>query len=129
MTAQHLVVWYNTRCPVCNAGINRQRNKLLAAVQAGTIEFRDIDLEPEALAGHGASLADVRRRLHATDDAGRSSSAPTWRSRSGGSLPASAGWPRCSATRSCARSRVSPTTVSPTCSMPGIGAKGAGDLR
>ena len=71
MTAHHLVVWYNTRCPVCDAGINRQRNKLLAAVQAGTIEFRDINLQPEALAGYGASLADVRRRLHATDDAGR----------------------------------------------------------
>ena len=71
MTAHHLVVWYNTRCPVCDAGINRQRNKLLAAVQAGTIEFRDINLEPEALARHGATLADVRRRLHATDDAGR----------------------------------------------------------
>ena len=71
MTAHHLVVWYNTRCPVCDAGINRQRNKLLAAVQAGTIEFRDINLQPEALAGYGASLADVRRRLHATDEAGR----------------------------------------------------------
>ena len=71
MTAHRLVVWYNTRCPVCDAGINRQRNKLLAAVQAGTIEFRDINLEPEALAGYGASLADVRRRLHATDEAGR----------------------------------------------------------
>jgi predicted DCC family thiol-disulfide oxidoreductase YuxK len=71
MTEPHLVVWYNTRCPVCDAGINRQRNKLLAAVQAGTIEFRDINLEPEALARHGASLADVRRRLHATDEAGR----------------------------------------------------------
>jgi predicted DCC family thiol-disulfide oxidoreductase YuxK len=71
MTAHRLVVWYNTRCPVCDAGINRQRNKLLAAVQAGTIEFRDINLEPEALARHGASLADVRRRLHATDEAGR----------------------------------------------------------
>jgi predicted DCC family thiol-disulfide oxidoreductase YuxK len=71
MTAPRLVVWYNTRCPVCDAGINRQRNKLLAAVQAGTIEFRDINLEPEALARHGASLADVRRRLHATDEAGR----------------------------------------------------------
>lgn len=71
MTAPHLTVWYNTRCPVCDAGINRQRNKLLAAVQAGTIEFRDINLEPEALARHGATLADVRRRLHATDDAGR----------------------------------------------------------
>jgi predicted DCC family thiol-disulfide oxidoreductase YuxK len=71
MIQPRLVVWYNTRCPVCDAGINRQRNKLLAAVQAGTIEFRDINLEPEALAGHGASLADVRRRLHATDEAGR----------------------------------------------------------
>ena len=71
MTAHHLVVWYNTRCPVCDAGINRQRNKLLAAVQAGTIEFRDINLEPEALAKYSASLADVRRRLHATDEAGQ----------------------------------------------------------
>jgi predicted DCC family thiol-disulfide oxidoreductase YuxK len=70
MTAPRLVVWYNTRCPVCDAGIDRQRNKLLAAVQAGTIAFRDINLEPQALAGHGASLEDVRRRLHATDDNG-----------------------------------------------------------
>ena len=66
-----LTVWYNTRCPVCDAGINRQRNKLLAAVRAGTIEFRDINLEPEALAAQGASVNDVRRRLHATDEQGR----------------------------------------------------------
>src|SRR5258707_4524382 len=71
MAAQRLVVWYNTRCPVCGAGIDRQRNKLLAAVKAGAIEFRDINLEPEALVAHGASLADVRRRLHATDESGR----------------------------------------------------------
>ena len=70
MTERHLVVWYNTRCPVCDAGIDRQRNKLIAAVEAGTIEFRDINLEPQALAVHGASLEDVRRRLHATDEAG-----------------------------------------------------------
>jgi predicted DCC family thiol-disulfide oxidoreductase YuxK len=68
---QRLVVWYNTRCPVCNAGIDRQRNKLIAAVEAGAIEFRDINLEPQALAGHSASLEDVRRRLHATDEGGR----------------------------------------------------------
>jgi predicted DCC family thiol-disulfide oxidoreductase YuxK len=68
---QRLVVWYNTRCPVCNAGIDRQRNKLIAAVEAGAIEFRDINLEPQALTGHGASLEDVRRRLHATDEDGR----------------------------------------------------------
>jgi predicted DCC family thiol-disulfide oxidoreductase YuxK len=71
MPDERLVVWYNTRCPVCDAGINRQRNKLIAAVEAGTIEFRDINLEPAALASHGASVEDVRRRLHATDAHGR----------------------------------------------------------
>jgi predicted DCC family thiol-disulfide oxidoreductase YuxK len=71
MTSPSLTVWYNTRCPVCDAGIDRQRNKLIAAVQSGTIAFRDINLEPDALARYGASLEDVRRRLHATDAAGR----------------------------------------------------------
>jgi predicted DCC family thiol-disulfide oxidoreductase YuxK len=71
MPEQRLVVWYNTRCPVCDAGIDRQRNKLLAPVEAGTIAFRDINREPEALAAHGASLEDVRRRLHAIDESGR----------------------------------------------------------
>ena len=71
MPEPQLTVWYNTRCPVCDAGIDRQRNKLLAAVQAGTIAFRDINLEPQALAAHGATLEDIRRRLHATDESGR----------------------------------------------------------
>jgi predicted DCC family thiol-disulfide oxidoreductase YuxK len=71
MTSPALTVWYNTHCPVCDAGIDRQRNKLIAAVQAGTIAFRDINLEPDALARFGASLEDVRRRLHATDAAGQ----------------------------------------------------------
>ena len=66
-----LTVWYNTRCPVCNGGIDWQRNKLLAAVRAGRIAFRDINDQPDALAPYGASLDDVRRRLHATDQAGR----------------------------------------------------------
>jgi predicted DCC family thiol-disulfide oxidoreductase YuxK len=66
-----LVIWYNTRCPVCNGGIDWQRNKLLAAVRARRISFKDINDEPDALASYGASLDDVRRRLHATDEAGR----------------------------------------------------------
>ncbi|WP_425419099.1 thiol-disulfide oxidoreductase DCC family protein [Oricola indica] len=65
-----LTVWYNTRCPVCDAGINRQKSRLIEAVKAGRIEFRDINLEPDVLAGHGSSLNDVRRRLHATDGEG-----------------------------------------------------------
>ena len=66
-----LTVWYNTKCPVCNAGIDRQRNRLLRAVQADAIEFRDINLEPDALAGFGAGIEAVRRRLHAVDAEGR----------------------------------------------------------
>jgi predicted DCC family thiol-disulfide oxidoreductase YuxK len=66
-----LTVWFNTRCPVCNGGIDWQRNKLVAAVRAGRIAFRDINDQPDALAVYGASVNDVRRRLHATDEAGR----------------------------------------------------------
>ena len=66
-----LIVWYNTRCPVCDAGISRQKRRLTEAVKAGRIAFRDINLEPAALVGHGASLEDIRRRLHATDAEGR----------------------------------------------------------
>jgi predicted DCC family thiol-disulfide oxidoreductase YuxK len=71
MPTPYLTVWYNTRCPVCNGGIDWQRNRLLAAVRAGRIAFRDINEQPDALAQYGASLDDVRRRLHATDEAGR----------------------------------------------------------
>ncbi|MBV9565325.1 MAG: DUF393 domain-containing protein [Bradyrhizobium sp.] len=71
MAAPHLTVWYNTRCPVCNAGIDWQRNKLLSAVRAGHLAFKDINEQPDALASYGASVDDVRRRLHATDEAGR----------------------------------------------------------
>jgi predicted DCC family thiol-disulfide oxidoreductase YuxK len=70
MPGPHLVVWYNTRCPVCAAGIDWQRNKLLAAVRAGKIAFKDINQDPEALAAHGALLDDIRRRLHAMNDDG-----------------------------------------------------------
>lgn len=71
MPTPHLTVWYNTRCPVCDAGIDWQRNKLLAAVRSGAVEFKDINEQPDALARFGASLDDIRRRLHATDAAGR----------------------------------------------------------
>ncbi|AZO74330.1 MAG: DUF393 domain-containing protein [Mesorhizobium sp.] len=66
-----LTVWYNTRCPVCDAGISRQKRRLIEAVKAGRIEFRDINFEPSALSAFGASLEDIRRRLHATDAGGR----------------------------------------------------------
>lgn len=66
-----LTVWYNTRCPVCDAGIGHQRRRLIEAVKAGRIVFKDINETPDALAGYGASVEDIRRRLHATDGQGR----------------------------------------------------------
>ena len=66
-----LTVWYNTKCPVCNAGIDWQRSRLVGAARAGLVEFRDINLAPDALARFGATLADVRRRLHGVDADGR----------------------------------------------------------
>jgi predicted DCC family thiol-disulfide oxidoreductase YuxK len=71
MKRRKLIVWYNSKCPVCDGGINRQRKRLLRAARAGAIEFRDINLEPVALARHGAEIEDVRRRLYGVDSDGR----------------------------------------------------------
>jgi predicted DCC family thiol-disulfide oxidoreductase YuxK len=71
MTRPKLIVWYNTKCPICNGGIDRQHKRLVKAARAGAIEFRDINLEPEALARFGAGIEDVRRRLHGLTSDGR----------------------------------------------------------
>jgi predicted DCC family thiol-disulfide oxidoreductase YuxK len=64
MTTPKLTVWYNTKCPVCDRGIAWQKRRLARAVRAGAIVFHDINLEPEALGRFGATIDDVRRRLH-----------------------------------------------------------------
>ena len=71
MTVPKLTVWYNTRCPVCSRGIDWQHNRLVRAVRAGDVAFRDINGEPDALARFGAGIEDVRRRLHGVDADGR----------------------------------------------------------
>ena len=65
--SSQLTVYYNTKCPVCNAGIDWQRSRLVEAARAGVIEFRDINLEPDALSRFGTGREDVRRRLHVVD--------------------------------------------------------------
>jgi predicted DCC family thiol-disulfide oxidoreductase YuxK len=71
LTLPKLTVWYNTKCPVCDRGINWQNSRLVRAARSGAIEFRDINLEPEALARFGAGIEDIRRRLHGVDADGR----------------------------------------------------------
>ena len=70
MAVTKLTVWYNTKCPVCNTGIKWQSARLVRAARAGAIEFRDINLEPDALSRFGAGVEDVRRRLHGLDGDG-----------------------------------------------------------
>jgi predicted DCC family thiol-disulfide oxidoreductase YuxK len=64
---EKLTVWYNTKCPVCNAGIDWQHSRLVRAARSGAIDFRDINLEPDALSCFGVGVNEVRRRLHAVD--------------------------------------------------------------
>ena len=66
-----LTVWDNTKCPVCDGGITWHKRRLIKAARTRAIQFRDINLEPEALATLGVTLEDIRRRLHALDDDGR----------------------------------------------------------
>jgi predicted DCC family thiol-disulfide oxidoreductase YuxK len=66
-----LTVWMNSKCPVCDAGIARQRRLLRDAVEAGRIVFCDINFSPDALKSFGVAIDDVRRRLHAVDGDGR----------------------------------------------------------
>jgi predicted DCC family thiol-disulfide oxidoreductase YuxK len=65
-----LTVFYNTRCPVCAAGINWQQNRLLQAVRSGAVVFEDINLQPDVLARFSIRVEDIRRRLHALDGNG-----------------------------------------------------------
>ena len=70
-TPSKLTVWYNTKCPVCKSGIEWQNNRLIRAVKAEAIEFRDINLEPQVLSNFKADIEDVRRRLHGIDTNGK----------------------------------------------------------
>lgn len=71
MTHSKLTVWYNTKCPVCDRGINWQANRLVRAARMDKIAFRDINLEPDALTQFGARIEDIRRRLHGLDADGK----------------------------------------------------------
>ena len=61
-------VYYNSACPVCNAGIKGQRRRMQAC--NSDVEWIDIHRNPERLTETGASQEFVRERLHVVDDAG-----------------------------------------------------------
>lgn len=63
-------VYYNSACPVCNAGIKDQR-KRMEACGVKDIEWVDVHTHPEAVSEVGASLEQVRERLYVKDADGQ----------------------------------------------------------
>ena len=63
-------VYYNSACPVCNAGIKDQR-KRMEACGVPDIEWIDVHTHPEAAEEVGSPLEQVRERLHVKAADGR----------------------------------------------------------
>ncbi|ARO86974.1 DUF393 domain-containing protein [Nitrosospira lacus] len=59
-------VYYNSACPVCNAGIKDQRQRM-EACGIKDIEWVDVHANPDAVSEVGASLEQVRERLYVKD--------------------------------------------------------------
>ncbi|HET7060645.1 MAG TPA: DUF393 domain-containing protein [Nitrosospira sp.] len=63
-------VYYNSACPVCNAGIKDQRSRM-EACGVKDIEWIDIHTRPDAVSDLGVPLEEVRERLHVKNASGR----------------------------------------------------------
>ena len=61
-------VYYNSACPVCNAGIRYQRRKLENS--ADEVEWIDVHRSNEAATDVASNLEFVRERLHVVDEKG-----------------------------------------------------------
>ena len=62
-------VYYNSACPVCNAGIKDQRQRM-EKCGISNIEWVDVHNNPDAVSEVNNSLEQVRERLHVKDDHG-----------------------------------------------------------
>jgi predicted DCC family thiol-disulfide oxidoreductase YuxK len=61
-------VYYNSACPVCNAGIEYQQQRLGDSSDA--IEWIDVHSRNEAVCDLNQDLEAVRERLHVVDEEG-----------------------------------------------------------
>ena len=63
-----LEVYYNSACPVCNAGIRGQKQRMDGC--RADVQWIDIHSRPGALKEIGAQQELVRERLHVVDEKG-----------------------------------------------------------
>ena len=61
-------VYYNSACPVCDAGIRYQRRKL--EERADGVDWIDVHADNDAASKVASSLEAVRERLHVVDEGG-----------------------------------------------------------
>jgi predicted DCC family thiol-disulfide oxidoreductase YuxK len=61
-------VYYNSACPVCDAGIRAQKRKLEGS--GAEVDWVDVHEDRAAAAEVGADLERVRERLHLVDETG-----------------------------------------------------------
>ena len=64
-----LKVYYNSACPVCKAGIEKQQCRM-ALSSPTAVEWLDVHAHPEHVLDIGTDLEGVRERLHVIDGAG-----------------------------------------------------------
>lgn len=63
-------VYYNSACPVCDAGIKEQR-KRMQDCGVNNIEWVDVHNNPDSVSEIKSSLEQVRERLYVKDDKGQ----------------------------------------------------------
>jgi len=63
-------VYYNSACPVCKAGIEKQRT-LMENCGIKDIDWVDVHTQPETATETPSSLEQIRERLHIKDDSGQ----------------------------------------------------------
>lgn len=66
-------LYYNSACPVCRSGIERQRATMDASLPegSGTIQWCDIAQTPEAAGEIDKSVDQIRHSLHMVDETGK----------------------------------------------------------
>ena len=70
MRERPVEVFYNSACPVCDAGIRNQRRAMERTV-SGNLSWTDMTCAPEALKADGVTLDHVRRHIYARDAMGK----------------------------------------------------------
>lgn len=65
MTTTDLIVYYNSACPVCDAGIRSQRTTMAKRDIRGAVEWVDIACNAQVLNPLGLQVDQVRHSLHA----------------------------------------------------------------